>query len=63
MWLQADKKIDLEIEEITVREGSAMHKKTLAELPLRSELNIIIVAIQNEEKGIIHVQSKVRYDC
>jgi voltage-gated potassium channel len=47
-----DKKIDLEIEEITVREGSAMHKKTLAELPLRSELNIIIVAIQNEEKEL-----------
>jgi voltage-gated potassium channel len=47
-----DKKIDLEIEEITVREGSAMHKKTLSELPLRSELNIIIVAIQNEEKEL-----------
>ncbi|UCH64757.1 MAG: potassium channel protein [Ignavibacterium sp.] len=47
-----DKKIDLEIEEITVKQGSAMHKKTLAELPLRSELNIIIVAVQNEEKGI-----------
>ena len=30
-----------------------MHKKTLAELPvLRNELNVIIVAIQNEEKGI-----------
>ena len=29
-----------------------MNKKTLAELPLRTELNIIIVAIQNEEKGI-----------
>ena len=47
-----DKKIDLEIEEITVMKGSAMHKKTLAELPLRSELNVIIVAVQNEEKGI-----------
>jgi Trk K+ transport system NAD-binding subunit len=30
-----------------------MHKKTLAELPsLRNELNVIIVTIQNEEKGI-----------
>ena len=29
-----------------------MHGKTLAELPLRKELNIIIVSIQNEEKGI-----------
>jgi len=47
-----DKKIDREIEEITVMKGSAMNKKTLAELPLRSELNVIIVAVQNEEKGI-----------
>ena len=48
-----NKKIDLQIEEITVKKGSLMHKKTLAELPaLRNELNVIIVAIQNEEKGI-----------
>jgi voltage-gated potassium channel len=47
-----NKKVDLQIEEITVREGSAKQKKILAELPLRSELNIIIVALQNEEKGI-----------
>jgi len=47
-----NKQVDLQIEEITVRKGSAMNKKTLAELPLRTELNIIIVAIQNEEKGI-----------
>ena len=48
-----NKKIDIQIEEITVKKGSFMHKKTLAELPaLRNELNVIIVAIQNEEKGI-----------
>ncbi|MGD8306933.1 MAG: TrkA family potassium uptake protein [Ignavibacteria bacterium] len=46
------KTVDLRMEEITVKEGSAMDKKTLAELPLRSELNVIIVAIQNEDKGI-----------
>jgi voltage-gated potassium channel len=45
-------KVDIHIEEITVRKNSKMHKKTLAELPLRSEFNTIIVAIQNEEKGI-----------
>jgi voltage-gated potassium channel len=48
-----NKKIDIQIEEITVKKGSLMYKKTLAELPaLRNELNVIIVAIQNEEKGI-----------
>ena len=46
------KKVDIHIEEITVKKGSKMHKKTLAELPLRSEFNTIIVAIQNEDKGI-----------
>jgi voltage-gated potassium channel len=45
-------KVDIHIEEITVKKGSKMHKKTLAELPLRSEFNTIIVAIQNEEKKI-----------
>jgi voltage-gated potassium channel len=48
-----NKKIGIQIEEITVKQGSYMHKKTLAELPkLRNELNVIIVAIQNEDKGI-----------
>ncbi len=47
-----NKKVGLQIEEITVKKGSSMHKKTLAELPLRKELNVIIVAIQNEEKGL-----------
>jgi voltage-gated potassium channel len=46
------KKVDIHIEEITVKQGSKMHKKALAELPLRTEFNTIIVAIQNEEKGI-----------
>ncbi len=48
-----NKKIGIQIEEITVKKGSLMHKKTLAGLPaLRNELNVIIVAIQNEEKEI-----------
>jgi len=46
------KKVDIHIEEITVKRGSKMDKKTLADLPLRSEFNTIIVAIQNEEKGL-----------
>ena len=29
-----------------------MHGKTLAQLPLRTEFNSIIVSIQNDEKGI-----------
>ncbi len=47
-----NKKVDIQIEEITVRKGSSMHKKTLAELPLRTDLNVIIVSVQNEEKEI-----------
>lgn len=46
------RKVDIHMEEITVKKGSKMHKKTLAQLPLRTEFNTIIVAIQNEEKGI-----------
>lgn len=45
-----DKTVDLQIEEVTVKNGSRMHGKTLAELPLQSELNTIIVSIQNDEK-------------
>ena len=29
-----------------------MDKKTLADLPIRTEFNTIIVSIQNDEKGI-----------
>ncbi len=47
-----NKKVDIQIEEIKLRKGSSMHKKTLAELPLRTELNVIIVSVQNEEKEI-----------
>lgn len=48
----ANRNIDLQIEEIVVRKGSKMDKKTLAELPIRTEFNTIIVSIQNDEKGI-----------
>jgi len=48
----ANRNLDLQIEEIFVRKGSQMHKKSLAELPIRTEFNTIIVSIQNDEKGI-----------
>ena len=48
----ANRNLDLQIEEILVKKGSKMHKKTLAELPIRTEFNTIIVSIQNDEKGI-----------
>jgi len=48
----ANRNLDLQIEEIVVRKGSKMHKKSLAELPIRTEFNTIIVSIQNDEKGI-----------
>jgi voltage-gated potassium channel len=48
----ANKNIDLQIEEIVVKKGSKMHKKSLADLPIRTEFNTIIVSIQNDEKGV-----------
>ena len=48
----ANRNIDLQIEEIIVKKGSRMDKKTLAELPIRTEFNVIIVSIQNDQKGI-----------
>ena len=48
----ANRNLDLQIEEIVVKKGSKMHKKSLAELPIRTEFNTIIVSIQNDEKGI-----------
>jgi len=48
----ANKNLDLQIEEIVVKKGSKMDKKTLADLPIRTEFNTIIVSIQNDEKGI-----------
>lgn len=48
----ANKNIDLQIEEIVVKKGSKMHKKSLADLPIRTAFNTIIVSIQNDEKGV-----------
>ncbi len=50
--VSANRNIDLQIEEIVVKHGSKMDKKTLAELPIRTEFNAIIISIQNDEKGI-----------
>ncbi|MBT8380604.1 MAG: TrkA family potassium uptake protein [Ignavibacteria bacterium] len=48
----ANRNLDLQIEEIVVKKGSKMDKKSLAQLPIRTEFNTIIVSIQNDEKGI-----------
>ncbi|MEJ2050626.1 MAG: TrkA C-terminal domain-containing protein, partial [Calditrichota bacterium] len=40
-----EKRIDLHIEEIEVKEGSTLVGQTLAQSPIRNKLNIIIVAI------------------
>jgi voltage-gated potassium channel len=48
----ANRNIDLQIEEMNVKKGSKMAKKSLAELPIRTDFNAIIVYIENEEKGI-----------
>jgi voltage-gated potassium channel len=48
----ANRNIDLQIEEIVVKKGSKMDKKSLAQLPIRTEFNVIIVSIQNDERGI-----------
>ncbi|MBT8380927.1 MAG: hypothetical protein KJO59_01070 [Ignavibacteria bacterium] len=45
-------KIDLQIEEITAKKGSSMDKKALSGLPVRSDLKVIIVSFQNEDKGL-----------
>lgn len=45
--LARERRIDLSIEEIEVRPGSQLVGKTLAEAPIRHDLNIIIVAISS----------------
>ena len=48
----ANRNIDLQIEEIVVKQGSQMSEKSLSELPLRTEFNTIIISILDEEKGV-----------
>jgi voltage-gated potassium channel len=49
-----EKEFDLNLEEIRVCPGSPLVNKTLAESPIRSELNIIIVAIFRESDEFIY---------
>ena len=45
-----NKDVDISLEEIIVRENSKLAGLTLAESPLRSELNIIVIAIDKSNK-------------
>ncbi len=49
-----DKNVDLSIEEVTLLENAFLAGKTLAESPIRKELNIIIVSIQKSNGNFIY---------
>lgn len=46
--------VELNIEEVAVNPSSEMVNKTLAELPIRKELNIIVVSIRKENGKFIY---------
>ncbi len=48
-----ERKFDLNIEQINVENGSTLLNKTLAELPIRKELNVIIVSIFKKDGKVI----------
>lgn len=48
-----DKKNDLNIEQISVGNDSELLTKSLAELPIRKELNIIIVSIYKKDGSVL----------
>ena len=50
-----EKRIDLHIEEIEVKDGSILVGQTLAQSPIRNKLNIIIVAIFQADGKVITV--------
>jgi voltage-gated potassium channel len=55
-----DRRIDLHIEEITVKPGSSLIGQKLSESPIRNKLNIIIVAItRTDDKVVYNPQSNV----
>ncbi len=55
-----ERRFDLHIEEVDVNEKSILVGQTLAESPIRKELNIIIVAIFHEDGHVVYnPQSKV----
>ena len=47
----ANRNLDLQVEEIVVKKGSNMNQKKLSELPIRTKFNVIVISIQNDEKG------------
>jgi voltage-gated potassium channel len=49
-----EKNVDLSMEELAVNERSSLIGKTLAELPIRKDLNIIIVSINKLKGGFIY---------
>jgi voltage-gated potassium channel len=49
-----DKKVDLNLEEIHIAPGSGLAGRTLAESPVRQELNIMIVAINKADGTFIY---------
>jgi voltage-gated potassium channel len=49
-----EKNVDLSMEELAVSEKSSLIGKTLAELPIRKDLNIIIVSINKLKGGFIY---------
>ncbi len=49
-----EKSIDLNIEEVTINGSAVLAGKTLAESPIRKELNIIIVSIQKTDGKFIY---------
>ena len=48
------KEVDISLEQIVVREGSSLVGLTLAESPIRSGLNIIIIAIDKSESNFVY---------
>ncbi len=49
-----EKSIDLNIEEVTINSSAVLAGKTLAESPIRKDLNIIIVSIQKADGKFIY---------
>jgi voltage-gated potassium channel len=49
-----ERNVDLSMEELAVNERSSLIGKTLAELPIRKDLNIIIVSINKLKGGFIY---------
>ncbi len=49
-----EKNVDLNIEEVSITQSSSLKEKTLAESPIRKDLNIIIVSVQKKGGKFIY---------